>query len=143
MKFYLIFVGYILITFYCCSTLNQTKTHSEKEIKEFLLGKWSKCTEDNLFMEVKNDEIRYFKNNKVYKTNPIQIIINDSVKFFRTQYRGYNFLQSDGEIKPMIQIIEYDTFFKDTIKSIIVYIDDESMTIASGVKPYYFCKIEK
>lgn len=132
----------VLNSFCNCSIAHKImKNKSNNEVKKLLIGKWILTTDDDFVIDIKEDEIIYFYNGKIDERNPIDFVFNDSLDYYKTKRNAFDF-KKNGELHPMVEIIEYANQGKDTIVHTIIYIDKNGVDLIGHNKSVSFRKLE-
>lgn len=141
-KMRVLIVLVVLNSFCNCSVAHKImKNKSNKEVKKLLIGKWILTTDDDFVIDIKEDEIIYFYNGKIDERNPIDFVFNDSLDSYKTKRNAFDFMKN-GELHPMVEIIEYANQGKDTIVHTIIYIDKNGVDLIGRNKSVSFRKLE-
>ena len=132
----------VLNSFCNCSVAHKImKNKSNNEVKKLLIGKWILTTDDDFVIDIKEDEIIYFYDGKIDERNPIDFVFNDSLDYYKTKRNAFDF-KKNGELHPMVEIIEYPNQGKDTIVHTIIYIDKNGVDLIGHNKSVSFRKLE-
>jgi hypothetical protein len=110
------------------------------EFKQLLFGTWTLSTDKRFTISIQKDSITYCYGKKYGKKNihknPISFKLHDSLFSYKLKNDAYDFMQDDGNIAPVAQIIEYDLLEQDTLIHTIVYIDKSGMDLMVGIRTY-------
>ena len=123
------------------TNINYCQSNSNSELKKMFIGDWQLFDDKKFVMSLPIDKLIYKYNGKITDKNPITYLFMDDSRNFSKNKNKYDF-RTDKIINKNFIIKEYDIELRDTLISYILYIDDESLEMASQNRYVTFKRIK-